>query len=77
MRVQDLIAALRKMPPKMDVAILNLSQNIDADSLGEGTSTGIFSKFEVRITQADELPDGAKPWVAIQYDDPYYEKREE
>jgi hypothetical protein len=82
MKNSELIAALQAFPPDMNVAILDYCKNAD-DDIGDGSSVGIYSDFEVVISHSPEqMADYAelysdeppvKPWVAIAFKNEEYE----
>lgn len=68
--VYNLIKKLTKYPPDMPVTLLDLRKNAHfADD--EGSSEGIYSKYEVSIIEADLIED-TKPFVVISFNNDDY-----
>ena len=66
MLVKDLIQSLQIFEPEMTVAISDWKQNL-AEDWGEGTSAGNYGKFDIVLMGKDSIPEGNKPWVALQF----------
>lgn len=66
MRKDELIRALANIPGNPVVALLDVPRNIAGDS-GDGSSDGVYPDFSVEYMQKDNIPDGHKPWISIQF----------
>lgn len=66
MRKNDLINRLAVIPGNPVVALLDAPKNIAADT-GEGSSEGVYPDFSVEYMGKDNVPDGHKPWISIQF----------
>lgn len=66
MRKNELIHLLAKMMGNPVVAILDVDANLLADN-GDGSSDGVYTEISVEYILGEQLPDGCKPWISLQF----------
>jgi|AntRauTorcE11897_2_1112592.scaffolds.fasta_scaffold74692_2 Mrp family chromosome partitioning ATPase len=65
MLVEKLIEELQKLPAQTNVVIADYEKNLKSDSWGEGSSEGLYPKFEIEFLNEDEIKEGTKPFAAM------------
>jgi len=66
MRKYDLLKALWAIPGNPVVALLDVVANMKADD-GDGSSAGVYVDYSVFLMKGENVPDGARPWISIQF----------
>ncbi|HET6255837.1 MAG TPA: hypothetical protein VFE32_17300 [Puia sp.] len=67
MKNKDLIAKLQQFDPEIEVAILDWAAN-ERGADEEGSSDGIYPGFTISKMAGEEIPEGTKEWIALEFD---------
>lgn len=70
---EDLISELLKIPDGTEVVLMDYRKNLH-HSCADGTSEGLYSKYDVEMVGFEEIPNGADPFAVISFTNDEYEK---
>jgi len=73
MTVREIIGTLSLFPQDRTVALLDIRKNLSGDD-GEGSSAGCYGNFNIFEMGENDVPDGAKPWIAIEFENEDYDQ---